>query len=309
MTALIEIRDLSKHYRSVVALDCINLKIDNHSTIGLVGKNGAGKTTLLSILSGTIRPNSGTVKVLGQSPHSSTIKGKISILLQEANFKKGIPVITQLEHFARLQGLSKQAAKEEIGDLLKKLNNTDYAHKKPETLSFGQRKRMGIVQAFIGSPDLVLLDEPTAGLDPVAANSVRSFLQAFSKQSAFIISSHNLYEIEDICSTIVVLDKGKIVTNANLSDLTNKNNSLNITLDQAISAPLMSAISGLEDVTELIVDDSNQEKITVHIIATELDKFQLSLQTLIVEHGYSVIQLSRGKALIDEVIKMVDAES
>jgi len=181
MAAIIEIQALHKKYGSVVALENINLVIDSNEPIGLVGKNGAGKTTLFSILCGALKPNSGSVNVLGHSPESSSIKGKISILLQDADFKKGVPVTAQLNYFARLQGMSKQQAVFEVSSLLEKLNNADYASKKPETLSYGQRKRLGIVQALIGKPTLVLLDEPTAGLDPIAANDIRKLIQDSAK--------------------------------------------------------------------------------------------------------------------------------
>ncbi len=306
MTNLLEIHDLSKYYRSVVALDKINLTIDEHTSIGLVGKNGAGKTTLLSVLSGAIRPNSGIVKILGYSPQASTIIGKLNILLQDAHFKQGIPVIAQLEHFARLQGFSKESARDEIATLLDRLNNADYADKKPETMSYGQRKRLAIVQAFIGKPELVLLDEPTAGLDPVAANDVRKFIQSFSNKSAFIISSHNLYEIEDICSRVVILDKAKLIANTEISELAAKDNTLNITLDRIPADNLVTALLQLPEITEFIQNKSNQHKITLYFASIHPDQLQLQVQSLIIDQGFSIVHFSRGKALVDGVIDLVN---
>ncbi|MFQ5658855.1 MAG: ABC transporter ATP-binding protein [Gammaproteobacteria bacterium] len=309
MAPVIELRSLCKRYGSTIALDKINLSLDRHAPTGLVGKNGAGKTTLLSILCGAITPSSGTVKVLGLSPTAAEIKGKITILLQDANFKKGVPVLPQLHYFARLQGLTRQEARLEIAGLLERFRNMDYAHRKPETLSYGQRKRLAIVQAFIGAPQLVLLDEPTAGLDPVAANDIRGFIQSAGNNTAFIVSSHNLYEIEDICTTIIVMDKGKLIASTEIADLAGKNDTLNLTLERKPTRTLLAALSQLPEITEIIPDKSNQERITLHFVNPQADQFQLHIQSLIIEQGFSIVHLSRGKTLVDGVIDLVDAEN
>ena len=136
----------------------------NPPAIGLVGKNGAGKTTLLSLLTGSLKTKTGSIKILGQSPEEIATTGKLNILPQDAAFKNGIPVFKQLVLFARLQGMRKTAATESVNKLLDELGDTSFAHKAVDKLSYGQRKRLGILQAFLGSPELVILDEPTAGL-------------------------------------------------------------------------------------------------------------------------------------------------
>jgi len=306
MPALVEIHAVSKRYGSVIALNDLTLTMDRPATTGLVGKNGAGKTTLLSILSGVIKPTQGEVKIIGNSPGDPALLGKVSTLIQDAEFKKGVPVITQLKHFARLQGLSRREAEQEITRLLQQFDNVDYVNKKPEAMSVGQRKRMGIVQALISGPELVLLDEPTAGLDPVAAHDIREYIQSLSINTSFIISSHNLYEIEDICSSVIILDKGKLVANTEITELADKHNTLNITLDRAASAALQSTLNQLPEITEIIVHKSDPGKITIHYTSTLSDQFQLQLQSLINEQGAGIINLSRGKSLTEGVIGLVE---
>ena len=187
MPDLLEITDLGKRYGSTTALSGINLKIEKAAAIGLVGKNGAGKTTLLSILSGALRPNTGSLTILGDTPETIATTGKLNILPQDATFKKGIPVMKQLLLFARLQGMDKLEADAAVKELLAELGDATFADNSPESLSYGQRKRLGIVQAFLGKPQLVILDEPTAGLDPLAANDVRQLIRKLSGESAFII--------------------------------------------------------------------------------------------------------------------------
>lgn len=308
MNSLINIQGLTKKYGSVSALEDINLEIDSAGPVGLIGKNGAGKTTLLSILSGALRQDRGVVTVLGSSPESSAVKGRISILLQDANFKSGIPVAAQIRHFARLLGMSKSQAGLEVKNILERTRNTAYAHSKPGALSYGQRKRLAIVQALIGKPELVLLDEPTAGLDPVAASEIRGLIREWSHDTAFIVSSHNLYEIEDICKTIVVLDHGHLITYAAIADFATGSKMLNLTLNRPLTQELRNNLLKIKEITQIIPHQSQAEKFSIQVQSEQPDRLQLQIQSLVVEHGFSVVMLSRGKTLADGVIDLVTPE-
>jgi len=306
MSNLLEISGVHKHYGSTKALVNISLKIEQAAAIGLVGKNGAGKTTLLSILSGALRPSSGEVLILGETPQTIATTGKLNILPQDATFKKGIPVKKQLVLFARLQGMSQVHAESELDALLSELGECDFVNKAPEQLSYGQRKRVGIVQAFLGKPQLVILDEPTAGLDPVVANDVRKLIRKLSRDSAFIISSHNLYEIEDICSSVIILDKGKLLANKAISELASKDSSISISLNRAPEEALLSALKDIDTVNEIQLDSVNNEKLILQLSSQEMDELQLRIQRTIMEQGYTITEFSRGKALIDGMMDLVE---
>jgi ABC-2 type transport system ATP-binding protein len=306
MPAIIEISELTKKFGNNFALDNINLRLDEPEMIGLVGKNGAGKTTLMSIISGAMKQTSGKVNVFEHPPGHNAIINRITILLQEANFKKGIPVYKQLIHFARLQDMSTAVAKKQVNELLEKLNNVDTAKKKPETLSFGQRKRLGIVQTLIGHPDLVMLDEPTAGLDPVAASEIRKFIQSMSRNVSFIISSHNLNEIEDICSRIVILDKGKLVTSAPIAEFAHQNTTLNLVLNRPLELTLKDRLQQLPEIIEIISNEAQLEKLAIHFNSNQTDQLQLKIQSLIIEEGYSIVQMHRGKDLAEGIMEIVE---
>lgn len=308
MPNLLVIKDLHKHYGSTKALVDINLTIEQAAAIGLVGKNGAGKTTLLSILSGALRPNKGVISILGESPQTISTTGKLNILPQDATFKKGIPVRKQLILFARLQGMNKADADNSVNKLLAELGDSSFVNKTPEHLSYGQRKRLGIVQAFLGKPQLVILDEPTAGLDPVVANDVRQLIRKLSGKSAFIISSHNLYEIEDICSSVIILDKGKLVANKSISEIAGKESSLSITLNRLPDDNLILALEQIDKVKALTPDKVNPEKMVLHLDSENIDELQLQVQRLIMDQGYTITDFSRGKALIEGMMDLVDQD-
>ena len=306
MSALLEITDLSKRYGSTIALSNINLRIEKAAAIGLVGKNGAGKTTLLSILSGALRANTGSISILGETPESIATTGKLNVLPQDATFKKGIPVYKQLVFFARLQGMSKIEANASVEKLLNEFGDSQFAQQAPETMSYGQRKRLGILQAFLGFPQLVILDEPTAGLDPIVANDVRQLIRKLSAQTAFIISSHNLYEIEDICSSVIILDAGKLIASKQISQLGGNENKLNLTLNREADEKLLQALLALPEIIDLAQDSLNHEKISLDLSNTSPDELQMQIQRLIMDHGYAITDLSRHKGLIDGLMGLVD---
>ncbi len=308
MATLLEINELGKRYGSTQALSDITLTIEEPTAIGLVGKNGAGKTTLLSILSGALRTSTGSLKILGESPQTIASTGKLNILPQDATFKKGIPVTQQLRLFARLQGMDKETAIDAVNALLLELGDAGFANKPPENLSYGQRKRLGVVQAFLGSPQLVILDEPTAGLDPVAANDVRQLIRKLYGESAFIISSHNLYEIEDICSSVIILDEGRLIANRPIAELVNLENRLNLTLDREPDDQLVQTLLQIPEIKDFSQDKLNLEKISLDLGNNNLDDLQLQIQRLIMDNGYTIIDLSRGKGLIDGIMDLVDGK-
>ncbi len=308
MDPLLKTSGLGKSYGRLKALQNVDLEIGDARAIGLVGKNGAGKTTLLSILSGALKADTGNVNILGYTPRSIAGTGLLNILPQDANFKKGIPVKKQLLLFAQLQGMNKTEARVAVDELLNELGDSSFVNRPASTMSYGQRKKLGIVQAFLGKPKLVILDEPTAGLDPVAANDVRQLIRKLSTESAFIISSHNLYEIEDICSSVIILDQGKLVANKPISELATTQNRLNFTLDRPADSSLLEELQSRAGISELVVDRINPEKLSLDMVATEQGEIQIEVQKLLIDKGYVIVDFSRGKALIEGIMDLVDDE-
>lgn len=308
MNALLEIQNLAKRYGNVKALDGVHLSINPGETVGLVGKNGAGKTTLLSIIAGFIRPDAGLCQLAGTDLRDRDLAGRVSIQPQETCYMKGVPVIRQLIHFCRLSNMATVKAREEIRFLSNQLGTEDYIGKAVEKLSFGQGKRLNLLQAFIGTPALILLDEPTAGLDPVAANEVRQMIQSRTRETAFLISSHNLYELQDICSRILVLDQGRLVSNINLLENPDRDNILKIKLNAFPGEALVAALSEVPEITDVIADKHGQAGLTLHFASPDPDRFQLRIQGIVIEHGFSVTQLSRGHSLNDNMRELMAAD-
>ena len=207
-TPIIECRQLSHVYSGKAALSNVNFELSAGEPIGLVGPNGAGKTTLLNILAGFLLPTCGSVKLFGYPPGSPKLIGKVSALPQDARLDPSFTIGEQLVFYGRLQGMNKPQATLEASRVLEAVILAEAAKEKPTELSHGMAKRVAIAQALIGKPQLILLDEPTAGLDPVNVRTIRTIIADQSPETTFVISSHDLVELDRQCRRILLLEKG-----------------------------------------------------------------------------------------------------
>jgi len=251
---------LEKRYGSVKALNNLTLELDAGEPIALIGPNGAGKTTLFSVLCGYLRPSAGTVSVLGEKPGSAALVGRLNAMPQDALMDPQFSVGRQLVHYARLQGLSKKEAKHNMASVLDKVQLPDAAKMKPEALSHGMRKRVALAQALLGKPELVLLDEPTAGIDPPNVKIIRDLVSELSDSITFIVSSHNLDELERLCKSVVYLEHGELKQAGSVAAHTDEhNNYLTIRLaahaDDVAFERLAASVHGVESVVRLAQGD------------------------------------------------------
>ena len=208
MKPLITGQNLSKWYGAKCALNNVNFEIHKGAPVALVGPNGAGKTTLFSLLCGYIAPSSGQLNILGYKPGSAELFNKLSGLPQDAQLDPRFNIDKQLAFYAKLQGMGTKQSQIEALRVLDLVNLKEVATSRAGDLSHGMRKRVTIAQALIGSPEIVMLDEATAGLDPIHAREVRELVSQLSSQATFILSSHDLTELERLCSQVLHLDKG-----------------------------------------------------------------------------------------------------
>ena len=305
MSQHITCQALSKRYQGIKALDKLELSLEITQTTGIVGPNGAGKSTLFAILCGFITPSSGRVSILGNPPDSSSNKGKLSLLPQDTAMFKGIDVFSQLKHYARLHGFSNKEAGKEVERVIALVQAKNFCKQLPETLSFGQRKRIMLAQSLIGSPQLILMDEPTAGLDPVAATEVRHLLRQLSNQYSLVISSHNLNEIEDICSDIVILNKGKLVTHCSLSELTQTRQCFSLRLEQENNGHLSEILKDIDGISKIVRDNSDARSWLIHYENVAAEQLQIDILSVLAEKKLPISELRKGKALADEISEIL----
>jgi ABC-2 type transport system ATP-binding protein len=300
MSALIECHGLNKSYGNKYALKNINFELKAGQPIALVGPNGAGKSTLFGILSGYMPATSGNAMVLGHKVGSPELIGRIGALPQDALFDPNLTIMQQLRFLARLQGFEKSASMSEATRVLELMQLADIAKEKITALSHGMKKRVAIAQALMGSPDLVLLDEPTAGLDPANARNIRQQVMALSGETTFVISSHNLDELERLCDQVLLLEQGELKTQKmiGLQGAAQDISYLTLRL-QAKSSSIESEIKKLKSVSH-ISNKQNDELVIgyYHRANTILDQ---QLLQLLAQHKVPYRQLSHGQSLEDQL--------
>lgn len=229
--AAIRTDGLTKRYGRKTAVDGLTFEVPAGAISGFLGPNGAGKTTTFAMLCGFVRPDAGTARVLGEPlGRLAAVRRRVSALPQDARFHPDRTLSDSLAFLGRLQGLASDVAVREADRVLAAVDLADSRKVRGRALSHGMAKRFGIAQAFIGSPELVLLDEPTEGLDPRNAHTVRQMIRSLAGRSTVLVSSHNLAEVEDLCDHAAILDHGKLVTAGPMSDLTGQDEQVLVTL-------------------------------------------------------------------------------
>ncbi len=214
-------RDLVKRYGRRRALDGFSLTVPRGAVMGLVGANGAGKTTWMMAVAGFLRLSSGSVDILGRGPFDAAVhSGSFAILPQDSALPLEARPGDLLYRYARMQGLPVEAARKSARDMLHAVNLLDRADNSIRSLSHGMRMRVRLAQCFIGSPEVVLLDEPLNGLDPAEADRMRQFIRARRGRQTIAISSHNLHDIEALCTHVAFVEKGRVAKTAMLESIT-----------------------------------------------------------------------------------------
>ncbi len=297
---IIQCHNLSHAYAGKVALSNVSFEVNAGEPIGLVGPNGAGKTTLFNLICGFIPISSGTLSIFGHQPGATALNSKVSALPQDARLDPSFTIGEQLCFYARLQGLSKQQAKTDVIRVLEAVTLQESFDQKPDTLSHGMAKRVAIAQALIGKPELILLDEPTAGLDPVNTRNIRSIIADLSAHTSFIISSHDLAELGRVCQHILLLDQG-IMSSMQVNTAEQDSSTQFITL-QMQSCPAQEVINKfkqLKGVTK--VSNPQKNEFIVEYNPAINAKIDLDLIICITDNQWQYRQISRGKTLEEKL--------
>jgi ABC-2 type transport system ATP-binding protein len=300
MRALIECHDLTMTYGNKKALNTISFEVQAGQPIALVGPNGAGKSTLFGILAGYMSASSGEAKILGHKVGSPELIGRIGALPQDAMFDPNLTILQQLSFLARLQGFERLTSIKEATRVLELMQLSDTAKEKITALSHGMKKRVAIAQALMGKPELVLLDEPTAGLDPENARNIRQQVMALSGETTFVISSHNLAELERLCEQVLHLDQGELKTHQIIGQSAKQQTMAYLTLRLEVeNKALKSEIKQLKGVSQ--VDSKQGDELIIRYNYTENALLDQQLLQLLAKHKILYRQITHGQSLEDQL--------
>ena len=226
---MLELCNISKKYKEKIALNDVSLKLDN-GIYGLLGPNGAGKSTLMNIITGNLEPTEGTIKWEGKEVKElgSNYRGMLGYAPQQQGMYETFSGRRFLSYMATLKGIPKSSMEDEINRVLLYVNMVEKSNQKIGTYSGGMKQRILIAQAIIGNPKLVILDEPTAGLDPKERVRIRERIAELSKDKIILVSTHVVSDIESIAKKIILIKTGKIIDYANVNGLCDKYNATNL---------------------------------------------------------------------------------
>ena len=221
---------LTKHFKNTTAVNDISFKINKGKIIGLLGPNGCGKSTTIGMMLGLIKPSSGSVIINGLNiEHNRTnLLEKMNFISPYVELPKKLTVEENLKVYGRLYGVKN--LKHKIPDLMEKLNLFDFKSRKTGELSSGQKNRVSLAKALINDPEILLLDEPTASLDPDVGDYIRGFIESYAsnKGATILLASHNMNEVERLCYEVLMMKNGEIIDKGKCNDLINKHGRKNL---------------------------------------------------------------------------------
>lgn len=257
---VISAQNLTKNYGPISALSDVSLELKKGEVLGFLGPNGAGKSTTMKIISGYVSPSSGSVTVNGFDllTQSLDCRKQIGYLPQQAPLYDDMTVASYLDHVARLKHVEKTRRRREVVDAIEAANLQEVEKRHIRKLSGGNQRRVGLAQALIGKPPILILDEPTAGLDPAQVANFRDLILRLSENHSILLSTHVLAEVEACCSRVVVVNRGIGILNESIQALQNRSRQVtqaHIRLLSDDQQPFIDSIKTLDWITILHTED------------------------------------------------------
>src|SRR5438132_1523080 len=260
------------HRQSIVAVRDLSLRVEPGEVYGLLGPNGSGKSTTLKIILGLVSPTRGRTKVFGRDSSLVESRQSVGFLPENSYFYKFLTGEETLRFFGRLCGLTGTRLKQRVDELLELVGLTNARHQRLKTYSKGMLQRIGLAQALINEPDLVVLDEPTAGVDPAGSRQIRDLIVDLKRRGVTVLlSSHLLSQAQEICDRVGILADGALVREGRLEEL--------IAIENQTELVVANASSGLIDEVESLINRSNAKLIERRRSTTTLEKLFLDATT------------------------------
>lgn len=300
--AIIQLKNLTKKYDEQYAVNDLSLTINKGEIFGLLGPNGAGKTTTILMILGLSEPTSGKVTVCGidSTRNPIGVKKRVGYLPDNVGFYTHMTGLENLMYTAQLNGIYGEKAEKRAFDLLEKVNLLDAAHKKTGKYSRGMRQRLGLADVLIKNPEVIILDEPTLGIDPEGVRELLKLIKQLSKEEKItvLLSSHQLHQVQQICDRVGIFVKGKLLAEGNLETLAKKlfiedNFVIQVKVDP-IRAGLIEKVKSIPSVHKVEQLGQQLEIYCGEDVSAEISK-------LIVQSGAHLLQLNKKDFGLDEI--------
>jgi ABC-2 type transport system ATP-binding protein len=298
----IAVKEISKRYGSQLAVNKVSFEVHTGEIVGFIGPNGAGKSTTMKMITGTLSPDSGSVRIndLSALEHQREIRGMIGYLPENNPLYHEMYIREYLQYVAGLYHLKGKAARERISIVIEMTALSHEVGKKIGNLSKGYRQRVGLAQALIHDPEILVLDEPTSGLDPNQLVEIRNLVSTIGKEKTILLSTHILQEVEAICDRVIIINNGGIVADEDAQRLKEKGEgttqTIHIELDEMTDPEIWKTLLFIDHVKSI---ENKQFLLETH----ELRDIRGDIFNFAVSQGLTILSLSLKKKSLEEVFR------
>ena len=312
---MIQVEDITKRYGIFTAVDKINFEIEEGEIVGFLGPNGAGKSTTMNMITGFIEPTSGRILVDGYDISKKPKKAKKQI----GYMPEGVPLYVDLTakefvtYMAELKGVKRKAKKEMVQKAIESTGLAEVQNQLIRNLSRGYKQRVSMAGALVSNPKVIILDEPTVGLDPKQVTEIRALIKELGKEHTVILSSHILSEVSQICNRVIIINKGKIVavdTPENLEQKVIKENAVYVTVEDP-EDKMKTVKDKLDKVQDIKLVAENEDKTKKYVITAEEDvDLRKNLFATFAKEGITIFEMKKADATLEDAfMQLVNAES
>ena len=310
---MIEVKELTKCYGSTRAVDGISFEVPRGQIVGFLGPNGAGKSTCMKILTSFISPTDGTASVAGYDVVDRALESRAQIgyLPEDTPLYRDMGIVPYLRYIAALRSIPADEVDRRLRDVIATCGLRDMINRDIGTLSKGYRQRVGLAQALLHTPDLLILDEPTEGLDPNQAVEIRRLIREIGADRTVLLSTHHLAEVEAVCDRVIIIHGGKLVYDEILAALYVDRVRVDVARSDGVEtdvvAAAFSAVEGVDEVNAL--DGAEKGTLALEVLARQGVDVREALFAAAVERGFALRELRRAPESLESIFRRVTIEA
>ncbi len=309
---MIQVKNITKKYGSFLAVDDISFEIKDNEVVGFLGPNGAGKSTTMNMITGYIEPTEGTIIVNGKdiSKEPNKVKKQIGYMPENVPLYQELTVREFVNYMADLKKVKRQDKKIKVDRILEEVGLTNVQKKLIRNLSRGYKQRVSLAGALIGDPELLILDEPTVGLDPKQITEIRELIKKLGKSHTVILSSHILSEVSQICEKVIIINKGKILavdTPKNLEEEFKEENSIYVTVEDKENK-INKVTKNIKEIKDIRLIKENKDGTKQYIlVAEEGVDLRKSIFNELPKNDINILELKKTEATLEEAfLKLIN---
>jgi len=311
---MIHVENLTKYYNDLCAVDQIDFDIHQGEIVGFLGPNGAGKTTTLRMLTGFLRPTSGSIRVKDYTieEHSLDIKKLLGYLPEAAPLYHDMLAYDYLNYVADIRKLEKQKKKSMIRKLAHLCGLNDVMHRPIGELSKGYKQRVGLAHAMMNDPEILILDEPTSGLDPNQIVEIREIIRQIGKEKTVILSTHILNEVEATCDRILIINNGKIVADGSMETIKRSGSGeyvISVSLKNAVSESVEKELGSIDGVIGVVAVNDDQNFLNVRLSCRSSDDLRGEVYRKIKQTDWVLLELHQETRTLEKIFQELTREN